>query len=114
MMNKEEILNRLHDNSILNINASDTSVDVTVNKDVCVVLTIPYDVNEMFFEATDHATGNKVKDWFDYYDDEAESDFAEDLERFIDAMSNCPIRINENSKRVEYKKEDWEYFFGEI
>ena len=77
------------------------------------VLTIPYEAHELFFEAEHPASGKKVEDWFDYYGETEEADFRDDLRRFVFALRECDLRIDERGKTVEYFHQDrWQYFFG--
>ena len=77
------------------------------------LLTIPYEVHELFLEAEHTVSGQKVEDWFDYYGETEEADFRDNLQRFVIVLRECDLRIDERGKTIEYLfGNQWRYFFG--
>jgi hypothetical protein len=116
-MNKDGILaavNAAGGNDTFQVQPGDNAVVVVCERnDLRIVLTIPYEVHELSFEMEHHVSGRKIQDWFDYYGETEESDFEDDLKRFIFVLRKCEFRIDDLGKTVEYYHQDrWQYLFG--
>lgn len=77
-------------------------------------LTIPINVYEIFFKAKDLSTSKAIDDWRDYYGEDKEKDYIEDLESILLVLSEKDIRFSDDKKTIEYQDGDWKYFFGHM
>ena len=69
---------------------------ILANEELRVVITIPHNVFEWFVDVFD-TRGNKVhSSWIDHYgdtDSELKSEMKESVERFIDSITQNPLRV---------------------
>ncbi len=116
-LDKESILaavNAVGGKEAFQVHLGDNAVKIVRERsDLRIVLTIPYQVHELFLEVEHLVSGQKIEDWFDYYGEAEKSGFWDDLKRFLFVLQECDIRINVCGKSAEYGYHDqWHYFCG--
>lgn len=113
-MNKESLFRIIGDNRGIVENDNGTALVVNIESDeLKVIVTIPYDVNEIYYEAINSQGVVLIKDWSDYYGEFEEDDFQEDLMDIVDVLRKPIIRLSDDGKYVEAFGYRWYYFFGE-
>lgn len=114
-MEKNQIIEILNTTNGVSENINSTAIIVFIeSNDIDVFITIPYEINEIFFEAKNKHGKLLVKDWMDFYGNSSLDDYRETLLDISDVIKHPKLRVINNGKTVEAFGFDWYYFFGEF
>ncbi len=114
-MTKEEIIGILGKSESVTENKNKTALIVAINSgDINVVVTVPYEVHELFYEALDNEGNILLKDGMECYGDMEFEDYKECLLDIVDVMKAPKFRLTNNRKTLEAYGYQWYYFFGEF
>ncbi|MBQ4810286.1 hypothetical protein J8M20_03015 [Pseudoalteromonas luteoviolacea] len=92
-----------------------SAIFVTIKTDdIDVYVTVPYDVNEVFWEAKNKDGTVLVKDSHDFYVDTEHEDIKGCLLDIHDVMKVPKFRICNGGKTIEAYGYHWYYLFGEF
>ena len=112
-MKKTEILEVIGRDSNAIENESKTALCLTIeSEEIDIVVTIPYEVHELYYEAKDKKGTLLVKDCFECYGELELEDYKESLQDIVDVIKSPVFRITNNGKTIETKHYEWVYFFG--
>ncbi len=81
--------------------------------DIEIILTIPVEVTELYFEARSKDNTAEVKDWHDFYGESEHQDFKDELSEFLKALARSEFRFTNRGKTLEYFNGQWSYAFGD-
>lgn len=100
-------------NVVENENGSAVVVSIKTD-DIDVYVTVPYDVNEVFWEAKTKDGDLLVQDSHDFYGDTEFEDIKECLLDIHDVMKAPKFRLSNKGKTIEAYGLQWYYLFGEL
>jgi hypothetical protein len=112
-MKKEEIAKLLGYGKLVNENFNGTAYEVLIQgRSFDLVITIPFEVHEIYYEAKDKEGNSLLKDWRDHYGETEIEDYKESLLEVVKTMNSPLFRMVNEGKTVEVKSDGWFYLFG--
>lgn len=112
-MKKEEINKIIGTGKQVKENSNRTAYEIILfDNEVDVVITVPFDVHEIFYEAKDKEGNILLEDWRDHYGETELEDYKKSLIEIARIMKSPEFRLTNNQKTLEAKNENWFYLFG--
>ena len=112
-MKKEEIAEILGDGTQIKENQNRNAFEITLlGNEIDVLVTVPYEVHEIFYEAKDKQGNELLKGWRDHYGETELEDYKESLLEIAQLIISPEFRLTNNGKTLEAKNDNWFYFFG--
>ena len=110
-MKKAEILSILGCYDCIREDEASTALVVKIeDTDIDVFVTIPYNIQELFYEARDKTGKLLLSDCFDCY--ETLDDYIECLMDVVDVLGSPKFRLVNDGKTLEAYGLQWYYLFG--
>lgn len=114
-MDKQEILNIIGESAVVTQNTEATALIILIESlHFDVLVTVPYQVNELFFEVKDKEGNILLTDNHDFYGPTEVEDFKESLFTIADIIKSPGLRVINNGKTVQARGYEWYYWFGEF
>ncbi|RCU49625.1 hypothetical protein DU002_11990 [Corallincola holothuriorum] len=114
-MRKEYIAKILGNNPNVIENDNGSAVVVSIKtSDIDIYVTVPYDINEVFWEAKNKEGVVLVQDSHEFYGDTEYEDIRECLLDIQDVMKAPKFRVSNEGKTLEAYGYQWYYLFGEF
>ncbi|MBC3832531.1 hypothetical protein H8K33_13570 [Undibacterium amnicola] len=114
-MDKQEILKIIGDAVVVTQNTEDSALVILIEAvHFDVLVTVPYQVTELFFEVKDKEGNILLTDHHDFYGITEIEDFKESLLEIADIVKSPDLRVVNNGKTVQAKGYEWYYWFGEF
>ena len=109
-MKRDDIKNLLGESPHIQENINGTAFEITiVDNNISIIVTIPFDVHVIHYEATDKAGNSLVTDLQDFYGSTEESDFKETVLETLDLLKSPSFKLINNGKTIET---NGKYLFG--
>ncbi len=114
-MDKQEILRILGNPESFKENAERSALTIPIQAEtINVVITVPYNVKELFFDMQSKEGTTLLSDSHEFYGDCEDIDFKESLLEIADIIKSPELRLTNNGKTVEAKGFQWYYWFDEF
>jgi len=112
-MKKEEISAVLGCGEQISENINRNAFEIFISgSEIDVLVTVPYEVHEIFYQANDKQGVRLLDDWFDHYGDTEREDYKDSLLDIAQIMISPEFRLVNKGKTLEVYKAGWRYFFG--
>ena len=85
-----------------------------ISDDLDVIVTLPYELHELHYEAKNKLGETLVQDSHECYGDLELDDYKECLQDIVDIAKVPKFRMTNNDMTVEAHGYKWHYFFGEF
>lgn len=114
-MNKQEILKIIAESETVTENSERSALIILIESlGFDVLVTVPYQVTELFFEVKDKDGNILFTDNHDFYGAFEFEDFRESLLEIADIIKLPDLRLINNGRTVQAKGYEWYYWFGDF
>ena len=114
-MDKEEILRILGNPDSFKENDNGSALIGLIQSETFnVIITIPFQVTELFFEVQCKKGNILLQDWHDFYGNLEHEDFKESLHEIADIIKSPILRLTNDGRTVEAKGYSWYFWFGKF